>query len=110
HEHLRAARHLISFPVARRPPASTLRPSPALLFSGASLGGAGLYRTVSFPDPAVATAIQHVCSRRGLFFGVGRPGTLIAAPPLDVQGPSLVTTVRSMLDPLIDDIAARGIG
>ncbi|MCB9566480.1 MAG: aminotransferase class III-fold pyridoxal phosphate-dependent enzyme [Myxococcales bacterium] len=110
HEHLRAARHLTSIPAAADALAELLRRSLVERFPGASLGGAGLYRTVSFPDPAVATAIQHVCSRRGLFFGVGRPGTLIAAPPLDVQGPSLVTTVRSMLDPLIDDIAARGIG
>jgi len=102
HEHLRAARCLATMGEAAAALRELLRRLFADRFEGASLGGAGLYQTVRFRDPATAATIVQMCAQRGVFLGRGRPGTIIAAPPLDIQAPEIATGLRAAIEPLID--------
>jgi acetylornithine/succinyldiaminopimelate/putrescine aminotransferase len=108
HEHLRAAHRLETM----EPAATALRELLQHLFvdrfPGASLGGAGLYQTVRFSAPATAAAIVQVSSHKGVFFGSGRPGTIIAAPPLDIEAHVIATVLRRTLEPLIDNLLGGG--
>ena len=72
-------------------------------FPEVTLGGAGLYQTVRFKTPETAAAIAQVSNHKGVFFGGGLPGTLIVAPPLDVDA-SIATTLRRTLEPLLDNV------
>ncbi len=102
HEHLRAARRLETMDAAATALRDLLQQVFACRFEGAQLGGAGLYQTISFRDPETAATISQICGRLGVFFGRGRPGTLIAAPPLDIEAPAIATAIRSTIEPLID--------
>ena len=104
HEHLRAAHRLETMGDAATALRELLQQLFVDRFPGVSLGGAGLYQTVRFGAPATAAAIVQISSHKGVFFGTGRPGTLIAAPPLDIEAHMIATALRQTLDPLVDNL------
>ncbi|MCA9659399.1 MAG: aminotransferase class III-fold pyridoxal phosphate-dependent enzyme, partial [Myxococcales bacterium] len=108
HEHLRAGRRVETIEASARALREALRDLFTGRFAGASIGGLGLYQTIRFADAETAVSVHQICQRRGVFFGRGRPGTLIAAPPLDLPPPMIATTLRGTIEPLIDDHLARG--
>jgi acetylornithine/succinyldiaminopimelate/putrescine aminotransferase len=95
HEHLRAAHRL------------PLEPSIDALgdiahevrdrFELPRAGGLGLYRTLSFDDPARAEAVRERAHAAGLLLGRGLPDTLILAPPLDIGPATIRGPIRTAL-------------
>jgi len=103
HEHLRAARRLETMGEAAAALRGLMQELFVDRFPDVTLGGAGLYQTVRFKTPETADAIAQVTSHMGVYFGSGLPGTLIVAPPLDVEV-AIVTTLRRTLEPLLDNL------
>ncbi len=100
HEHLRAARKL-RVETAAAILDDTLSTSFAAV-PGATLGGLGLYRSVSLPDCAAAEAVYQACLHHGLRLGRGLPDTLIFAPALDA-GALLGAPLRDILTVALPD-------
>ncbi|MCY1058181.1 aminotransferase class III-fold pyridoxal phosphate-dependent enzyme [Nannocystis sp. SCPEA4] len=102
HEHLRAARRLDL--------GDSIAALDALLHNdvlpacpGARLGGAGLYRTISFPTVALAEAVDQACLHRGLYLGNGLPDTLVFAPPLTITPATITGDLRRRVLAAIDE-------
>lgn len=77
-----------------------------LVRPGVRSGGAGLFRTLSFATPEVSARVAEIAVSKGVRLGSGRPGTLILAPPLDVDPEGLRTRVAPALRRALEDASA----
>ena len=62
----------------------------------ARVGGRGLYRTVTFADATGADHALSCCERAGMIVGRGAPGTLVFAPPLDIDAARLGAIIERL--------------
>lgn len=96
HQHLRAARRL-RLGEAIDALDELLRDDVQGAFPDVRLGGLGLYRTITFPEPALAEAVDQACLHRGLYLGNGLPDTLVFAPPLTIVPQTITGDLRRRL-------------
>lgn len=103
HEHLRAARKLQLGPAIAALD-EVLQHELGGRVAHARLGGAGLYRTASFGDPALAEAVDQACLHHGLYLGNGLPDTLVFAPPLSITPATITGELRQRLAAALADV------
>lgn len=96
HEHLRVAHRLVldTTIIALD---DLVHEGAARLGSGSRVGGMGLYRTLSFPDPERVRAVYDKCHAVGLRLGRGLPDTLTFVPALTIDPATLRGPMRTLL-------------
>ncbi|MCA9718611.1 MAG: aminotransferase class III-fold pyridoxal phosphate-dependent enzyme, partial [Myxococcales bacterium] len=96
HEHLRAAGKLPGLAEASETLGALLEMLVPAHFADTVVGGLGLYRTLTFERPEDADAVQAACRKRGILLGAGVPGTLVVAPALSLDGPTIQSLRRRL--------------
>lgn len=96
HEHLRVG-HRLELETTIIALDDLVHESAARLGAAARIGGMGLYRTLSFPDPERVRAIYEKCRAVGLRLGRGLPDTLTFVPALDIDPATLRGPMRTLL-------------
>ena len=95
HEALRAARRLDLAPACAA--LDEVLGELSAKLGGVTLGGRGLYRTLSFADARAAESFDRAARAQGIRMRQGLPGTLAFAPSLDIDAGTLRGTVRDAL-------------
>jgi acetylornithine/succinyldiaminopimelate/putrescine aminotransferase len=96
HEHLRVG-HRLRLDTTISALDDLVHEGAARLGVGARVGGMGLYRTLSFPDPARMRAVHDRCRAVGLRLGRGLPDTLTFVPALNLDPATLRGAMRTLL-------------
>jgi hypothetical protein len=96
HEHLRVG-HRLRLDTTICALDDLVHEGAARLGVGARVGGMGLYRTLSFPDPARMRAVHDRCRAVGLRLGRGLPDTLTFVPALNLDPATLRGAMRTLL-------------
>jgi 4-aminobutyrate aminotransferase-like enzyme/predicted N-acetyltransferase YhbS len=104
HEHLRVGHRLVLETTITALDDLVLE-CAARLGAGARVGGMGLYRTLSFPDPERVRAVYEKCRAVGLRLGRGLPDTLTFVPALNLDPATLRGPMRTLL---LDAISSLG--